>query len=173
MNFTTLAQPEILGKVVRDGSGLFADIQTYLLYHSDQAYKFSTPATRKEERKKKKDSEIVEEIRIALQKTLNERRKMYNDGKITDGKVTRKLSPTTLALTAQQRNSLLELNYRYGKEVICQSFMAYYDCVLEGNSYKPKNLLNYFLSKDKFSGDYGIFSDCLNTFLLAYSAPKK
>ncbi len=173
VNFTTLAQPEILGKIVRGESGLFADMQAYMLHHSDMAYKASTPATRKEERKKKKDSEIVEEIRVILQDTMNERRKMYNNGEITDEKPKRTLLMTTLALTAQQKNSLLELNYRYGTEAIRQSFTAYYDCVLEGDSYKPKNLLNYFLSKDKFSSDYGIFTDCLNGFSLAYSGPRK
>lgn len=172
VDFARLARPEVLGKVVREGSGLYADMQAYLLYHSHQAYKASTPETRREERKKKKDSEVVEDIRIMLQDTLNERRRMYNVGKITDQNK-RKLYETTLVLTAQQKNSLLELNYRYGKEAIHQAFMAYYDCVLEGDSYKPKNLLNYFLSKDKLSGDFGVFTDCLNGYVLSYSSPKE
>ena len=96
---------------------------------------------------------------------------MYNNGKL-DIKPTRKLHPTTVVLTNQQKQGFLDLETRYGFESIHQAFIAYCDEVLE-KVCKPKNLFNYFLTRDRFHHDYSIFINSLNSYMIKYSSPLK
>ena len=113
-------------------------------YHADEEFKALCPSAVKEKPKKNQEEKRIEEIRVMLEETLNERREMYNNGKL-DIKPTRKLHPTTVVLTNQQKQGFLDLETRYGFESIHQAFIAYCDEVLE-KVCKPKNLFNYFLN---------------------------
>ena len=171
VNFPKLAEEEVLGKLVREKSTLFGAMRAYMEYHADEEFKALCPSAVKEKPKKNQEEKRIEEIRVMLEETLNERREMYNNGKL-DIKPTRKLHPTTVVLTNQQKQGFLDLETRYGFESIHQAFIAYCDEVLE-KVCKPKNLFNYFLTRDRFHHDYSIFINSLNSYMIKYSSPLK
>lgn len=171
VNFPKLAEEEVLVKLVREKSTLFGAMRAYMEYHADEEFKALCPSAVKEKPKKNQEEKRIEEIRVMLEETLNERREMYNNGKL-DIKPTRKLHPTTVVLTNQQKQSFLDLETRYGFESIHQAFIAYCDEVLE-KVCKPKNLFNYFLTRDRFHHDYSIFINSLNSYMIKYSSPLK
>lgn len=146
-------------------------MRAYMEYHADEEFKALCPSAVKEKPKKNQEEKRIEEIRVMLEETLNERREMYNNGKL-DIKPTRKLHPTTVVLTNQQKQGFLDLETRYGIESIHQAFIAYCDEVLE-KVCKPKNLFNYFLTRDRFHHDYSIFINSLNSYMIKYSSPLK
>ena len=167
VNFQKLTEEEVLTKLVREKSTLLEAMRAYMEYHADEEFKALCPSAVKEKPKKNQEEKRIEEIRVMLEETLNERREMYNNGKL-DIKPTRKLHPTTVVLTNQQKRGFLDLETRYGIESIHQAFIAYCDEVLE-KVCKPKNLFNYFLTRDRFHHDYSIFINSLNSYMIKYS----
>ena len=143
VNFPKLAEEEVLGKLVREKSTLFGAMRAYMEYHADEEFKALCPSAVKEKPKKNQEEKRIEEIRVMLEETLNERREMYNNGKLD-------IKPTS----------------------IHQAFIAYCDEVLE-KVCKPKNLFNYFLTRDRFHHDYSIFINSLNSYMIKYSSPLK
>ena len=168
VNFSNLKEPSLLAKLINENSTLFEQTCAYMNYHFNRAIEMEHPQPRKEKKKKEEKAERAEEIRQMLENTLNERREMYNKGQL-NVKPKHQLSPTTLALTNQQKEGLLQLDRKYGKEAINQSFLAYYDDVLK-NKCSPNNLFNYFLSKDRFFKEHSVFINYLNDFMLLYSS---
>lgn len=169
VDFHKLSQPEILAHIVNETSTLFLLTQEYMAHHHRAGIDmYLRPEKKKEQRDKEKEERVVEEIRIMLQNTMNQRRRMYNNGELAEDHPTRKYEETTVALTAPQKKALLQLHMRYGNKAIEQAFTAYYDDVLD-RVCKPKNIFNYFLTKDKVWNEYSVFTNYLGGFTLHYA----
>lgn len=166
VDFSVLADPDVLPEIIRPGTMLFRDFQTYFAYHAAMQKKS------KEEQLKPAaaiDREAADRIYRLLNEVYDKRRQYYNDGGLTD-----KVKPkrTKIAMQLQHNKpierKLAKLTDYYDDNSIKNAFLAYVDEVLTGKK-TPENLMYYFLSFDEALDCFGVVNHYLNEFTLYYT----
>lgn len=167
--FNQLSDNSVLEKIISPTALLYIDFRQYLLYHSEQQSLVLNP------RKKEEDTDTTdaEEAYQMLNRIYDERRIMFNEGRLTNGVVPDRLkSHTQLQYNKTIAKRLQRLLRRYEGNTIRNSFIAYVDNMLVGKDYVvPTNQMAFFLSYNKEEESFNVFDFYLNKYNLSYSFP--
>lgn len=169
-SFQRLTDHSILGLIIKNTVPLYINFRQYALYHTEEQQKALNP-TKKEEDMNVEDAEEAYEILNAI---YDERRVMYNEGRLTGGKLPERIkSHSQLQYNKTIAKRLMRLLSRYESETIRNAFIAYMDGLLtEKDAVVPKNLMNFFLSYNKEEDSFNVFDFYLDKFNLQYSSPR-
>ena len=107
----------------------------------------------------------INRLKNLLNRHYAERVKKYNSERV-DGDPHKVV--TKLPFLLRNEEALYELGQQYGHEEIENSFIAYIDSVLSGETDVTK-IVTYFLSRKPETRDYDVFHTFLNKFILDYS----
>ncbi len=163
ISFFILSQTSVLAVIMDEQSELFKHFIQLAKYHSKKQ-----DAPKQVEQKQDKNKQVTERLFAMLDKVYDERREMYNNGKLTPDIPTRTKTKTQLVHNAAIERKLVKLANRYETESICDAFRAYCDAVLVGDE-KPERPLHYFLTYDEVQESWTVFERHLDRFTLTYS----
>lgn len=166
VDFSVLADADVLWEIILPKTLLFRDFLTYFAYHATMQKK-----SREELLKPAAsiDREAADRIYRLLNRVYDERCQYYNDGGLTD-KVKPKHTKCAIQLLRNKpiERKLAKLAGYYNDDSIENAFLAYVDEVLTGKK-APENLMYYFLSFDETQDCFGVVNHYLNYFTLYYS----
>lgn len=166
VDFSVLADVDVLVEIIMPQTTLFRDFILYFAYHATMQKKS------KEEQLKPASAinhEAAARIYQLLSQVYDERRQYYNDGGLTgDVKPERSKSAMQLQHNKPIERKLAKLADYYNDNSIKNAFLAYVDEILTQKK-EPENLMYYFLSFDETSDCFGVVNHCLNYFTLHYS----
>ena len=166
VDFSVLADADVLLELIVLGSTLFRNFLSYFDYHAIMQKKS------KEEVLKPVaaiDRKAADRIYRLLNEVYDKRRQYYNDGGLTD-KVKPKRTKIAIQLLHNKRKerNQAKLTDYYDDNSIKNAFLAYVDEVLTGKK-TPENLMYYFLSFDEALDCFGVVNHYLNEFTLYYT----
>ena len=166
VDFSVLADVDVLVEIIMPQTTLFRDFILYFAYHATMQKKS------KEEQLKPASAinhEAAARIYQLLSQVYDERRQYYNDGGLTgDVKPERSKSAMQLQHNKPIERKLAKLADYYNDNSIKNAFLAYVDEILTQKK-EPENLMYYFLSFDETSDCFGVVNHYLNYFTLHYS----
>ena len=149
VDFSVLADVDVLVEIIMPQTTLFRDFILYFAYHATM-------------QKKSKEDQLLSQV-------YDERRQYYNDGGLTgDVKPERSKSAMQLQHNKPIERKLAKLADYYNDNSIKNAFLAYVDEILTQKK-EPENLMYYFLSFDETSDCFGVVNHYLNYFTLHYS----
>lgn len=166
VDFSVLADVDVLLEIILPRTTLFRDFIHYFTYHAAMQKK-------SKEEPLEPASAINHEAAARIYELLNEvyekRRQYYNDGGLTgDVKPERLKSAVQLQCNKPIERKLAKLADRYNDSSIENAFLAYVDEILTKKK-EPENLMYYFLSFDETLDCFGVVNHYLNDFTLHYS----
>lgn len=166
VDFSVLADTDVLMEIILLRSTLFRDFLAYFAYHATMQKKS------KEELLKPANAinrEAADRIYQLLNKVYEERRQFYNNGGLTY-KVKPKRTKSAIQLQHNKpiERKLAKLADYYNDNSIENAFLAYVDEILTGEK-EPENLMYYFLSFDETLDCFGVVNHYLNKFTLHYT----
>lgn len=148
VDYSALAQKEVLGQVVHEGTETFsAMLKMFAAWAKEQA-KGEKPLTKKEQKAKEAKLAAVESLLNILNSVWEERVEMYNNGELTSNKPKRAKLVSTLVCKPTTKKVLANLQNVYNDTDIRYAFVAYADDLLRGNT-KTDKILPYFLTYDE------------------------
>ena len=163
VDFSKLADPNVLGQIIRPGSEIFNHQITNYKQLAGEQKKGLKPPTKKSIKEAEKEAKAIEAMFPKLAQQWNERVDMYNNGELTSQKPARaKVHIETFSQTKNAKKLVGKLRGMYSEEVILKAFMVYADYVLTG-SMQPKNsILMYFLTCN--DGEFEVVNKCYDYY---------
>ena len=177
--FEALAKPEVLKVVIDQDHPSFQTFVRFMKQHAaiekanavakqktdDAVEPNKEPTGEKDSAKSKRDADRVYNI---LNDIYDTRRRMYNDGDLTEEIPEGSKDPMPLQRNKRINERLAMLTKHYEDGAIKNIFIAYADSVLTGRE-KPENLMNYFLTYSQKYESFTTVDAYMNVYTLRYT----
>lgn len=166
VDFNVLSNANILSQVIDQNQPLFKDYLFFLEYHANRQYQDDET-----EKENATDKRAVDRIYKLFNTVYEERRVMYNTGKLTEEKPTRIKSPTELPRNKAINKKISHLSKLYNNNTIKGAFTAYIDSVFKEHEF-PYKPLDHFLSYNDSKEGFGVVEYYINRFTIAYTTAR-